>query len=89
MPELQPGDHAPDFQTTDETGQSVSLSSLRGRVVILYFYPKDDTPGCTKQACAFRDAYAELTSSLHQTKRRSFATSQGLWWEPSRSFWVN
>src|SRR5579862_1020080 len=51
------GDPAPDFTLTSDAGESVSLSELRGRPVVLYFYPKDDTPGCTAQACGIRDAY--------------------------------
>lgn len=50
------GEPAPDFTLEDQDGRPLSLSTLRGEPVILYFYPKDDTPGCTKQACAFRDA---------------------------------
>ncbi len=56
------GDRAPDFELTSDEGVKVRLSSLHGRKVVLYFYPKDDTPGCTKQACGFRDAYADLDS---------------------------
>lgn len=52
---LNPGDTAPDFTLADQTGTMVSLSELRGKTVVLYFYPKDDTPGCTKEACSFRD----------------------------------
>ena len=48
---------APDFSLPDETGKLRSLSEFRGRPVVLYFYPKDDTPGCTKEACSFRDDY--------------------------------
>ena len=55
---LADGQPAPDFTLPDQDGQPVTLSGLRGRTVVLYFYPKDDTPGCTKQACAFRDAEA-------------------------------
>jgi peroxiredoxin Q/BCP len=51
------GKPAPDFELTSDAGERVSLSSLRGRPVVLYFYPKDDTPGCTKQACDIRDAW--------------------------------
>jgi peroxiredoxin Q/BCP len=51
------GDLAPDFTLSSDTGEAVTLSSLRGSPVILYFYPKDDTPGCTKQACGIRDQY--------------------------------
>ncbi len=52
---IEAGQEAPDFTLHDDRGTDVTLSSLRGRAVVLYFYPKDDTPGCTKQACAFRD----------------------------------
>ena len=63
--QLQPGDPAPDFTATAVggsygEGQSISLSSLRGKNVVLYFYPKDDTPGCTTQACGVRDRHAEI-----------------------------
>ncbi len=51
------GDPAPDFTLADDTGERVSLSDFRGKPVVLYFYPKDDTPGCTTQACAIRDAW--------------------------------
>ena len=54
------GEPAPDFTLPDQDGRPVTLSALRGRTVILYFYPKDDTPGCTSQACEFRDADAEI-----------------------------
>jgi thioredoxin-dependent peroxiredoxin len=51
------GTPAPDFELTSDTGERVKLSDFRGRPVVLYFYPKDDTPGCTTEACEFRDAY--------------------------------
>jgi len=51
------GEVAPDFTLTSDAGEPVTLSELRGKPVVLYFYPKDDTPGCTKQACGIRDAY--------------------------------
>jgi len=54
-----PGDQAPDFTLADQDGNSVSLSGLRGRNVVLYFYPKADTPGCTAQACGVRDHRAD------------------------------
>ena len=54
------GTTAPAFKTTDQNGESVSLKDLRGQKVVLYFYPKDDTPGCTKEACSFRDAYSKF-----------------------------
>lgn len=57
---LKEGDVAPDFQTRDETGKEVRLSDFRGQKVALYFYPKDDTPGCTKEACSFRDNYSTV-----------------------------
>jgi len=60
MSKLQVGDMAPDFETVTETGKKVKLSDYRGKRVVLYFYPKDDTPGCTTQACNFRDAYADI-----------------------------
>jgi thioredoxin-dependent peroxiredoxin len=53
---LKQGDKAPDFTARDQNGNVVKLSDLRGQRVVLYFYPKDDTPGCTKEACSFRDA---------------------------------
>jgi peroxiredoxin Q/BCP len=54
---LNEGDIAPDFTTRDQNGNEVKLSDFRGRRVVLYFYPKDDTPGCTKQACSLRDSH--------------------------------
>ncbi|MBR2354491.1 MAG: thioredoxin-dependent thiol peroxidase [Clostridia bacterium] len=55
---LKVGDKAPDFTLTDKDGKSVSLSDFLGKKVVVYFYPKDNTPGCTRQACAFAGAYA-------------------------------
>jgi peroxiredoxin Q/BCP len=57
---LKEGDVAPDFETRDERGREVKLSDFRGQKVALYFYPKDDTPGCTKEACSFRDNYGTV-----------------------------
>ncbi len=57
---LQVGDLAPDFALTSDAGETVRLSDLRGRRVVVYFYPKDDTSGCTTQACGFRDAYPQI-----------------------------
>jgi peroxiredoxin Q/BCP len=57
---LKEGDRAPDFSAATSGGGTISLAALKGRNVILYFYPRDDTPGCTKEACAFRDHFAEF-----------------------------
>ena len=57
---INEGDQAPDFTLQSDAGTDVTLSSLRGRPVVLYFYPRDDTPGCTAQACGIRDAYGEF-----------------------------
>lgn len=59
MPEI--GDAAPDFDLTSDDGKQIALKDLKGRQIVLYFYPKDDTPGCTKEACAFRDDYSKIT----------------------------
>ncbi len=56
---LKEGSAAPAFKTKDANGETVSLKDLRGQKVVLYFYPKDDTPGCTKEACSFRDAFSQ------------------------------
>lgn len=58
---LKPGQPAPDFKLTDQHGKTHTLADFQGKWLALYFYPKDDTPGCTKQACAFRDGLQELT----------------------------
>ena len=57
---LQVGDPAPAFTLASTSGETISLASLRGTRVVLYFYPKDDTPGCTREACSFRDDYARF-----------------------------
>jgi thioredoxin-dependent peroxiredoxin len=57
---IEEGAPAPDFELTSDAGETVKLSALRGSAVVLYFYPKDDTPGCTTQACGIRDAYGEF-----------------------------
>jgi peroxiredoxin Q/BCP len=57
---LKDGDKAPAFKATTQDGETVSLADFKGRYVILYFYPRDDTPGCTKEACGFRDSFAEF-----------------------------
>lgn len=84
---LEPGQTAPDFTATDQDGSSVSLSGLRGRRVLLYFYPQAATPGCTTQACDFRDdlrsfASAGITvlgmSPDAPAKNKAFAEKEGL-----------
>ncbi len=57
---LEVGSKAPAFSLLDDAGNRVKLSDLKEQIVVLYFYPRDDTPGCTKEACAFRDCYSEL-----------------------------
>src|SRR5688572_1455577 len=60
---LKEGDKAPDFSANTSSGAQVSLRDFKGKPIVLYFYPKDDTPGCTKEACAFRDTYADFTKA--------------------------
>ncbi|WP_288424448.1 thioredoxin-dependent thiol peroxidase [uncultured Spirosoma sp.] len=60
------GDTAPDFASTDQNGDTVRLSDYRGRRVALYFYPKDNTPGCTAQACSLRDRYSDLQAAGYE-----------------------
>lgn len=60
---LEVGIKAPDFTLLDQDGKEVSLSDFKGQKVVLYFYPKDNTPGCTKEALAYKDAYADLTAA--------------------------
>jgi peroxiredoxin Q/BCP len=57
---IEEGKPAPNFELSSDTGETVSLAGLRGKPVVLYFYPKDDTPGCTTQACGIRDAFGEF-----------------------------
>ncbi len=61
--DLKVGDEAPDFLLPNQTGHPVSLKKLKGKPIILYFYPKDDTPGCTKEACGFRDSMPSLSKT--------------------------
>jgi peroxiredoxin Q/BCP len=84
---MQPGETAPDFELPNQDGEPVKLSSLRGRNVVLYFYPKADTPGCTTQACGVRDRTAEYDaadavvlglSPDPPAKLRKFADKHGL-----------
>jgi peroxiredoxin Q/BCP len=63
MTDINVGDKAPDFTLPDQDGKPLTLSSLRGKVVVLYFYPKDFTSGCTMEACHFRDAYEDFTDA--------------------------
>ena len=63
-PLLSAGQPAPDFALLTDTGAELSLASLRGQVVVLYFYPKDDTPGCTREACAFEAQSPELKGAV-------------------------
>lgn len=59
---LKPGDKAPAFTATATDGSTLRLADFKGKSVVLYFYPRDDTPGCTKEACAFRDVYREIVA---------------------------
>src|SRR5690554_1844042 len=83
----QIGQQAPDFEATTDTGETVRLSDYRGQRVVLYFYPKDDTPGCTKQACSFRDAFEDFKeieakvigiSSDNEKSHKQFAEKHNL-----------
>ena len=84
---LEVGSIAPSFSTIDDEGNQVSLSDFKGKLVVLYFYPKDDTPGCTKQAQSFRDSYEEYqgkemvvlgVSMDDQTSHQKFKEKYGL-----------
>jgi len=66
MAKLQAGEKAPLFSGTDQNGNTISLKDFKGKKVILYFYPKDDTPGCTAQACNLRDNYQSLIAEGYQ-----------------------
>lgn len=59
---IEEGKKAPDFSLPDQDGNKVKLSDFKGRYIVLYFYPKDDTPGCTKEACSFRDTFPEFNN---------------------------
>ena len=72
---IQEGKLAPLFSLKDATGKTVSLKDFRGKHVIVYFYPRDNTPGCTKEACGFRDAW----DADPETERRSDRHFPGLW----------
>ncbi len=84
---LKPGDPAPDFEGVTTTGERVSLAGFRGRKLVLYFYPRDDTPGCTKQACSLRDHRAAIAergaavlgvSTQGEASHRAFTAKYGL-----------
>lgn len=60
---VAPGDPAPDFTLPDQRGEDVSLADIRGKWVVLYFYPKDGTPGCTREACSFRDSHEHFVAA--------------------------
>ncbi|HIY77077.1 MAG TPA: thioredoxin-dependent thiol peroxidase [Candidatus Sphingobacterium stercorigallinarum] len=66
MSVLNVGDHAPDIVSQDQHGNQIRLSDLKGKKIILYFYPRDNTPGCTTEACNFRDNYQQLTQDGFQ-----------------------
>lgn len=95
---LAVGSTAPDFTALDDAGQSIQLSQFRGKTVVLYFYPKDDTPGCTKEACSFRDSYSAYQgkdivvlgvstddSSSHEQFKTKFSLPFPLVADPDRS----
>ena len=63
---LKEGDKAPNFESTDQDGNKVKLSDFSGKKVVLYFYPKDNTPGCTAEACNLRDNYTQFTSNGYE-----------------------
>jgi thioredoxin-dependent peroxiredoxin len=82
---LQPGDKAPDFTLLDQRGEPVSLKDFKGRKVLLFFYPKADTPGCTAQACGLRDVAGEVGDTVilgispdKPAKQAKFDTKYGL-----------
>lgn len=84
---LKVGDKAPDFTASDQNGKKVTLSKFQGKKVVLYFYPKDDTPGCTAQACNLRDNYSALikagyvvlgVSSDDESSHKNFETKYSL-----------
>ncbi|MFS8616295.1 MAG: thioredoxin-dependent thiol peroxidase [Solitalea sp.] len=76
MAQLNPGDKAPRFRGIDQYGNPVSLEDFKGKNLILYFYPKDDTPGCTAEACNFRDNYAPLTRKGYEVVGVSVDSTQ-------------
>jgi peroxiredoxin Q/BCP len=92
---VEEGKPAPDFELESDSGETVKLSDLRGKPVVLYFYPKDDTPGCARQACGIRDSWAEFqragaevfgisadTRSSHERFRSKYSLPFGLLADP-------
>ena len=84
---VQEGKPAPEFELTSDAGETVKLSELRGKPVVLYFYPRDDTPGCTAQACGIRDAWGEFERAgavvLGVSPDHATAEEYGVWKEKS------
>ncbi len=87
MASISAGDPAPDFTLTDQNGETVTLSDYRGKWVVAYFYPKDDTPGCTREACSFRDSYEDFVdvgaevigiSAQDEASKKKFAEKYNL-----------
>ena len=79
---LEVGTKAPDFTLLNQNGEEISLSQYRGQKVILYFYPKDNTPGCTKQACGFAQLYPDFTEKGGRYYRNGLAhIPENLIWE--------
>jgi peroxiredoxin Q/BCP len=72
---LQPGDRMPDFEVVDQDGRIVTSKELLGRKTIVYFYPKDNTSGCTAEACSLRDNYAALTAAGYITVKHPIRRS--------------
>ena len=81
---LKVGDAAPDFTLPTDGGGQISLKSLRGKKVILYFYPKDDTSGCTKEACGFRDLLPDFSSADACVSRCAFSQLRENFMRPLR-----
>ena len=95
---MKVGQKAPEFTVVDDSGKTVKLSDFKGRKVVLYFYPKDDTPGCTKEACSFRDGISEIrkqgavvlgvsadSMASHQKFKKKFDLNFPLLARPARS----
>ena len=80
---LQEGSKAPAFKGLDQNGKTIALSSFKGQKLVLYFYPKDDTPGCTAQACNLRDNYKKLLDYFPENSKEGFKT------EALPSIWEN